>query len=264
MPSKETESTTLPPAHSSRALADRGKQLKAPDTEDRLRHNQRARDNQRSSRARRKELLNDLQRRVDAYERSGVQATLEMQQAARRVAWENVKLRALLMKKGVAEAEVEDWLHGNHEAVGDRMAGEARMDSAPCTARVSVTALLNEEPLTPAASSYHPGPLSVSSSTSRASTLRSGQSSAPPDEDHTSTSSASLQGDGENFPSLAERVAACCTSGTETSCEVAAAILASMQGHGDTSRARAALGCNGPSECTVKNTRVLELLDETG
>jgi hypothetical protein len=45
---------------------------------------------------------------------------------------------------------------------------------------------------------------------------------------------------------------------------VAATILASMQGHGDTTQAWAALGCSGPSDCTVKNTRVLELLDEVG
>jgi hypothetical protein len=266
MPSKEIARSSLPPGSARKDSADRRK----PDTDDRLRHNQRARDNQRTSRARRKELLNDLQRRVDEYERRGVQATLEMQQAARRVARENARLRALLLSKGVTEPEVEMWLSQDLEAVDGRLslarlataAGGAQ--SLQSTSRVPVTAMLNEQsPATPA-STYPSGPLSTYSSTSRDGSSRTSQTSVPLDETNSSTSSGSQHGSRETGPSLAERVASCCTSGNETSCEVAAAILANMQGHGDTSRARVALGCEGPSDCTVKNTRVLELLDEAG
>ncbi|OIW25738.1 hypothetical protein CONLIGDRAFT_708505 [Coniochaeta ligniaria NRRL 30616] len=212
-------------------------------------HNRRARDNQRSSRARRKELIDELQQRLAVHERRGVQATLEMQQAARRVAQENERLRALLMRKGVTKDEVEEWLHGSPEAAVDWRRPVGRPPPTPA----------------PSSTWYPPGPLSASSFTSADSVPRSGRSFAPPDEGHTSVSPASLVGSGEpTATSLAERVATCCTSGTETSCEVAAAILANMQGHGDPSRARAALGCTGPSDCTVKNTRVLELLDEVG
>lgn len=269
MPAKEASHTPISPAGQSTS-ADTGTRQKSPDPEGKLRHNERARENQRTSRARRKELLNDLQRRVADYERRGVQATLEMQQAARRVAEENARLRALLQMNGMGEAEIDEWLRGSPEeavAADDRVTGESRMvavASMPTTThRVSVTALLNDEPPMPAAAyRYRPGPLSVSSSASRDSFLHSGQSSAPPDEDRTSTSSASMFG--SSAASSADQPAACCTAGTETSCEVAATILTSMQGRWDTNRARAALGCTGPSECTVKNTRVLELLDEAG
>ncbi|KAL8406221.1 hypothetical protein RB596_004891 [Gaeumannomyces avenae] len=69
----------------------------------------RVRDNQRASRARRRELLESLQRRVADYERQGAQATLEMQQAARTVAVENRRLRELLAAYGVPQAEVDEY-----------------------------------------------------------------------------------------------------------------------------------------------------------
>ena len=53
-------------------------------------------------------------------------------------------------------------------------------------------------------------------------------------------------------------------SGMETSCEVVAAILANMYGYVDTSRVRVVLGCTGPSDYVIKNTRVFDLLDEVG
>lgn len=69
----------------------------------------RVRDNQRASRARRRELLESLQRRVAEYERQGAQATLEMQQAARAVALQNRRLRDLLAAYGVPQAEVDEY-----------------------------------------------------------------------------------------------------------------------------------------------------------
>ncbi|KAK3933919.1 hypothetical protein QBC46DRAFT_400959 [Diplogelasinospora grovesii] len=82
---------------------------------------QRVRDNQRRFRARRDELLRDLQQRLDEHERLGIQATLEMQQAARHVARENERLRALLLRKGVSDAEVEEFLRcGDPNPVDDK------------------------------------------------------------------------------------------------------------------------------------------------
>lgn len=59
----------------------------------------RIRDNQRRSRARQKEYIHELEEKVQACERLGVQASLEIQQAARNVLEENKRLRALLMSR---------------------------------------------------------------------------------------------------------------------------------------------------------------------
>ena len=64
----------------------------------------RIRDNQRRSRARRKEYLEDMQKKLHEYERQGVQATLDMQQAARDVALENDALRLMLQRSPVGHA----------------------------------------------------------------------------------------------------------------------------------------------------------------
>ncbi|KAB5549384.1 hypothetical protein GE09DRAFT_1059889 [Coniochaeta sp. 2T2.1] len=80
------------------------------DTEERQRFLERTRQNQARAHNQRKERLNELQQRVSDYEKRGIEASLEMQQAARRVAGENARLRALLAVKGVSDAEVEQWL----------------------------------------------------------------------------------------------------------------------------------------------------------
>jgi hypothetical protein len=70
----------------------------------------RIRDNQRRSRARHKEFVDGLQRRIQEYERRGVEATLQMQRAARDVAVENSRLRALLARNGINAEEVDTYL----------------------------------------------------------------------------------------------------------------------------------------------------------
>jgi hypothetical protein len=51
-------------------------------------------------------------------------------------------------------------------------------------------------------------------------------------------------------------------TGLVISCEAAATIIAEMRGDGDRHRIRASLGCHGNKECNVKNSIVLELMDE--
>jgi hypothetical protein len=46
------------------------------------------------------------------------------------------------------------------------------------------------------------------------------------------------------------------------SCETAATIISEMRGDSDRHRIRASLGCHGDQDCSVKNTLVLELMDE--
>ncbi|PON27133.1 hypothetical protein TGAM01_v204082 [Trichoderma gamsii] len=51
------------------------------------------------------------------------------------------------------------------------------------------------------------------------------------------------------------------TDAMETSCDTAASILVDLHHHADTERARAALGCKGPSSCTVNNIKIFQLLE---
>ena len=74
----------------------------------------RLRENQRRSRQRKKEYLGSLETRVRECERLGVEATVEVQKAARQVVRENSRLRELLRVKGVGEGEVEKWLRGGN------------------------------------------------------------------------------------------------------------------------------------------------------
>lgn len=71
----------------------------------------RIRENQRRSRARRKEYIQDVERRLAEYEQRGIEATQEMQAAARNVAMENSRLRMMLAQRGVHEHEIQDFFH---------------------------------------------------------------------------------------------------------------------------------------------------------
>ena len=67
----------------------------------------RIRDNQRRSRARQKEYIHELEEKVQACERMGVQASLEIQQAARNVLEENKRLRALLLSRDLGDGGLQ-------------------------------------------------------------------------------------------------------------------------------------------------------------
>ncbi|KAH0606586.1 uncharacterized protein H6S33_003420 [Morchella sextelata] len=73
---------------------------------------QRIRENQRRSRARRREYLEDLEARWKRCQELGVQADVELQRAARKVIEENNMLREILAELGVGREEVERRLRG--------------------------------------------------------------------------------------------------------------------------------------------------------
>ncbi|KAL7900382.1 hypothetical protein HDV63DRAFT_311203 [Trichoderma sp. SZMC 28014] len=64
------------------------------------------RQSQRRSRARRAEMMNDLKKQVEAYQRQGAVASSEMQKAAQAVAFENQRLRNLLKLHGVSQDDI--------------------------------------------------------------------------------------------------------------------------------------------------------------
>ncbi|KAK4231374.1 hypothetical protein QBC38DRAFT_246971 [Podospora fimiseda] len=70
----------------------------------------RIRDNQRRARARKKEYVEELEQRIREFEQQRVQATTEVQIAARKVVEENRKLRELLRLHGVSEGSIEEYL----------------------------------------------------------------------------------------------------------------------------------------------------------
>jgi hypothetical protein len=51
-------------------------------------------------------------------------------------------------------------------------------------------------------------------------------------------------------------------SGLEISCEAAATIIAQMRGDGDRIAARASLGCRSDEECTIRNSTLMQILDD--
>ncbi|KAG6028695.1 hypothetical protein E4U41_000610 [Claviceps citrina] len=73
----------------------------------------RIRDNQRRSRARRREYLQELEQRLRACELQGVEASAEVQMAARRVAEENRQLRELLHKLGATDDYIAQCLQAS-------------------------------------------------------------------------------------------------------------------------------------------------------
>jgi len=82
----------------------------------------RIRDNQRRSRARRKEYLQELEARLRQCELQGIEASSEIQMAARRVADENKKLRGLLAQHGVGDDSIEVYLQAS--PTSDAMMGQ--------------------------------------------------------------------------------------------------------------------------------------------
>lgn len=77
------------------------------------------RDNQRRSRARNRELMGEMRKQLQEYERRGVEASLEMQRAARNVERENRCLRIMLARRGVLPDEIQAFLQLPDEAADD-------------------------------------------------------------------------------------------------------------------------------------------------
>ncbi|KAF2623817.1 hypothetical protein BU25DRAFT_349156 [Macroventuria anomochaeta] len=70
----------------------------------------RARDNKRRHRARQKEYVLELERKVAMTREQGVQATKEVQSAAQRVVRENARLRDLLRRMGYTDRTIDAWV----------------------------------------------------------------------------------------------------------------------------------------------------------
>lgn len=262
----------------------------------------RIRDNQRRSRIRRAEHLQSLQKRVQEYERQGVAATLEIQRAARKVAQDNVRLRALLALHGVSSEQVESFLRSSDEG----STPEANFPSfqRPSTTRrpqalekegndfFSLSESSHETKSQHASHGYQKAELRLELATLKnvnsqhLDTPRPCtsimQTEIPPPE--TVAECDDIQGHRESndsnnpcpvIESSEDLTSLDClytpppvseyhpvSSGLEISCEAAATIIVEMRGDGDCDSVRASLGCRGQQTCNIKNSTVLQIMDE--
>lgn len=229
----------------------------------------RVRDNQRRARERHKAYFQDLQRKVSEYEKQGVQATIEMQQSARYVAVENDRLRLLLRRKGVDDVEVNAFLRDFDEK--EVMPGRKKMrkcggDAKPPEHGQAMVAASSValQPLSVDFTNYQPDGLAILADVSAQQKCCNGQTQCtdsesdrnldyPPDQPAATSVQAPSQFSNDNDDDI--------NSSTTMSCLAAAQIVADLQGHGDSERARASLGCCDEGECTVKNTAVFQVMD---
>ncbi|KAF2645959.1 hypothetical protein P280DRAFT_532397, partial [Massarina eburnea CBS 473.64] len=72
----------------------------------------RTRENQQRSRERKRVYLSEVEAKLRGYEQMGVEVSVEIQNAARRVLDENRKLRSILYERGVSEADLIEAMGG--------------------------------------------------------------------------------------------------------------------------------------------------------
>ncbi|QKD57265.2 uncharacterized protein FOBCDRAFT_204235 [Fusarium oxysporum Fo47] len=265
------------------------------------------REAQRRSRARRQELIADLQSRLEEYERMGIAASIEMQRVAQAVNVQNQRLKNLLGVYGVSEDEIEQYLSSPEE---DHRALNARHRCNTCgRLLLGITQTRDMSTDDPSQSSFGsalsmagdavPIFASVLSSPTLPTPGRKQPSSTePPIEsiqpreenegvfmlqveeqgfhhqmhaanrldnttaDSSSTPTGVLSPLSDSFDSSNSIIHSSNHSEPlETSCDKAAKILVELHNHTDPSWARLALGCYGDSSCSVKNTKIFQLMD---
>ncbi|KAL5387066.1 hypothetical protein DPSP01_003678 [Paraphaeosphaeria sporulosa] len=118
----------------------------------------RIRDNQRRSRARRKEYLHELEARLRDYEQVGIEASAEIQSAARKVLDENRRLRALLHDRGIPDSDIVAAMGGLNDRSYDQISSSASL-SATLEKKITcnTTAFLTS-PVSPYPSDARNGP----------------------------------------------------------------------------------------------------------
>lgn len=248
----------------------------------------RIRDNQRRSRARHKEFVDELQRKVQEYEKRGIEASLQMQKAARDVAIENSRLRALLASRGVSNEQVDAYLRSfeedNKGAAVSISSTLAPILNAPIVLEPSPTQLpplqehlsqtkfpqeAEKEPvgakrkfgdtllppvltLTPTPDVQQNSPLDRLAVLADASLNRSTQpaptAASPPEPATRVPHHYSRRSQTPPRPTEEPHHHRPTASPLEMSCNAAARIIADMQGHADERSARLALGCGAQDE----------------
>lgn len=244
------------------------------------------RESQRRSRARRRDLVEDLKRRLEEYEKRDALASLEMQRAARAVNAENQSLRTLLWRHGVSQNEVDHFL-ASEAGLPHAIPGGAHWEDHQEALRSATTdsfsssawshppsghkytlsepagfAPYQQAVLTPGSvTSQHPSSATSESAAGVPHPMVYGrQYSVAKREDDSETEGTQSpitdpNATEANTPQLGG------TNALESSCDAAAAILVQLHKQSDPLTARAALGCPGTDNCSVKNTTIFQLME---
>lgn len=221
----------------------------------------RVRDNQRRSRARQKDYIRELEAKVQNYERLGVQASSQIQAAARSVLEENQRLRALLMSRDEGSVMTDERVALEKQA-GPQMPGvkvlQTMLDKAGCCktekcctstamqAKVSdnspssscATIKKDPTPDTPQRYSTPPAPVETKELDQTSSPIQ------PPSDAHDP-----VVGKEPNISS--------------TSCALAVSMITGMRPSVTADEIHEALGC-GPNkkDCKVENSKLFSALDQ--
>ncbi|TGJ81193.1 hypothetical protein E0Z10_g7569 [Xylaria hypoxylon] len=206
------------------------------------------RENQQRSRARRRAYLATLEARVRDFEAREIQATQEMQRAAREVAWTNERLVELLATKDVSRVQVDEFLR---RCMEERECGDAVEKGANPSLGSAITMVDTRTELA--------GCEGIEN--------RNYACADRPAVDRDAGMGAAVNGRDINLGGETPKRSPDADGSSRaliTSCDAAASIIAGFQGHGDVSRARNVLGCSDGMDCHVKNTRLFQLMDEAG
>lgn len=228
----------------------------------------RIRNNQRRSRARHREFVDELKAKVREYERQGVQATLDMRRVARKVALENSRLRSLLACRGVTTEEVNHYLASFDDRACESLPltaltpQTAEVGPLPLASNLGLPRLDRDVPNGASASALDTLAVAADASVRQTCCGPTTQcSSADRLDVHGHIAKPSPRGGLLSPLPSPNTIPNTTTSHLEMSCTAAAHIMANMYRDGNNERAREALGCLGPEECLVKNTLVFQLLD---
>ncbi|KAH6646033.1 hypothetical protein BKA67DRAFT_541024 [Truncatella angustata] len=219
-----------------------------------------SREAQQRSRARHREYVANLEQRVSDYEKRGVNATQEMQRAARAVAWKNERLLVLLALHGVQHDEIDAFLAAP-EAVGNPSQSQVRYTSTTPTGPSPAITQPDSDSMAPSVNisvvnvpSYHQNVKDTACS------KVASCGPAGPGVGYVET--RTCRPFPEQSSGSAPASVSACSSSQVTSCEAAASIIMNLRGHGDVTEARQTLGCTDSNSCSVKNTDLFQIMNE--
>ncbi|KAJ5625047.1 hypothetical protein N7510_001356 [Penicillium lagena] len=222
----------------------------------------RIRENQRRSRARRKEYTRHLEEQLRSFQSLGVAASQEVQEAGRKVAKENALLRSLLIYHGVSKEEIKKYLESQATYI------PPISSLAPTNSHSTVVPgdplMKCRDARTSPSREVNSSPLELVTAGAQRSLSRSGTKGyiGHNIEGPSAERSAALSSRTAETVSKAQDVGGASNIGQLTSCENAARIIASLRDYPDIHDLRSELGCDSESNCMVKNMSIFDVLDK--
>jgi hypothetical protein len=216
-----------------------------------------------------------------------------MQRAARKVAQENTRLRNLLARHGVSQAQVDSYLQSNDANEHSSIQSARVPFRTPIETSTSVLRpMINVAPIserdhhtndchidTHADNIAHPSrhhtfdEQAITANPQLSQTVLNGcnQTSGTllrntelrHEKSNDAGNDSTCPNTSDCFcPPTSPHAHQPLNAGLEISCEAAATIIIEMRGDGDVESVRAALGCAGRENCNVRNSTVLQIMDE--